>query len=201
MIPLAQINFRECPPLEGFPTSGYLQFYIAKDETDLFGLNFDDQEAQTGFRVLYFREEEVIHPRQDFSFLNEKTDIEHTPVSFPHRLHFSLQEEYFAREDHQSIKLMAPIFSAISEKYPGIEDKLEDWAFDHTETGSRLGGYAYFTQYDPREEDSKSILLFQMGSHSLNIMWGDAGVGNFFIRPEDLARLDFTRVMYNWDCG
>jgi len=40
MIPLAQINFSECPSLNGFPVSGYLQFYIANDE--VYGLDFDD---------------------------------------------------------------------------------------------------------------------------------------------------------------
>ena len=31
-------------------------------------------------------------------------------------------------------------------------------------------------------------------------MWGDCGVGNFFINAEDLKRLDFSNVLYNWDC-
>ncbi len=33
------------------------------------------------------------------------------------------------------------------------------------------------------------------------IMWGDAGVANFFIEEEDLKNKRFDRVMYNWDCG
>ena len=32
------------------------------------------------------------------------------------------------------------------------------------------------------------------------VMWGDSGVGNFFINAEDLKRLDFSNVVYNWDC-
>jgi len=32
-------------------------------------------------------------------------------------------------------------------------------------------------------------------------MWGDCGVGNFFINIEDLKNLDFSDVLYNWDCG
>ena len=27
----------------------------------------------------------------------------------------------------------------------------------------------------------------------------DAGIGAFFIRPEDLRRRDFSRVLYTWD--
>ncbi|MBO7381562.1 MAG: DUF1963 domain-containing protein, partial [Neisseriaceae bacterium] len=33
------------------------------------------------------------------------------------------------------------------------------------------------------------------------IMWGDAGVGNFFITADDLKKRDFSRVLYNWDCA
>ncbi len=32
------------------------------------------------------------------------------------------------------------------------------------------------------------------------ILWGDAGVGNFFINREDLKRRDFSKILYNWDC-
>ena len=33
------------------------------------------------------------------------------------------------------------------------------------------------------------------------IMWGDYGVANFFIHPDDLAKKDFPKVLYNWDCS
>ena len=54
------------------------------------------------------------------------------------------------------------------------------------------------------------LLLFQMDSEFLTdgngnqtgveILWGDMGIANFFIRAEDLLRRDFSRVLYNWDC-
>jgi len=31
--------------------------------------------------------------------------------------------------------------------------------------------------------------------------WGDGGVGNFLIRGEDLENLDFSQVIYNYDCS
>ena len=66
-------------------------------------------------------------------------------------------------------------------------------------------GYPYFTQDDPRPEDSPyDTLLFQMDSEMSDgidyIMWGDMGVGNFFIDLEDLKNCDFSRVLYTWDC-
>ena len=31
-------------------------------------------------------------------------------------------------------------------------------------------------------------------------MWGDEGIGNFFINSDDLKNLRFEKTMYNWDC-
>ena len=47
--------------------------------------------------------------------------------------------------------------------------------------------------------DDGEILLFQLNSVK-DIMWGDAGVANFFIDREALKNRDFSHVMYNWDC-
>lgn len=79
-------------------------------------------------------------------------------------------------------------------------------------TGHKLGGYPFFTQADPRQYDENIhdyVLLFQMdsdydykdGEQGKDIMWGDVGVANFFICPEDLKNKDFSKVLYNWDCS
>ena len=51
LVLLAQFNFTEIPNLPDFPSQGILQFYIATD--DLYGMNFDDQQQQSGFSVFY----------------------------------------------------------------------------------------------------------------------------------------------------
>lgn len=71
-------------------------------------------------------------------------------------------------------------------------------------------GYPYFTQEDPRypiygnNNCKYNELLFQMDSDYIDnnheIIWGDSGVGNFFIKSEDLAKGDFIDILYNWDC-
>ena len=63
----------------------------------------------------------------------------------------------------------------------------------------QIGGYPFFTQNDPRQEDSNEVLLFQLDSQD-HILWGDSGVGNFFISKEDLKNKDFSHVRYYWDC-
>ena len=70
---------------------------------------------------------------------------------------------------------------------------------------SQLLGHPFFTQEDVREEGSRyDTLLFQLDSETVDeeeiTMWGDCGVGNFFINAEDLKNLDFSNVVYNWDC-
>jgi uncharacterized protein YwqG len=75
---------------------------------------------------------------------------------------------------------------------------------------TQLGGYPSFTQADPREylNDGKQhdLLLFQLDScygsgQDWEFMWGDAGIGNFFISPEDLKAKKFENAWYNWDCS
>ncbi|MGK7873632.1 MAG: DUF1963 domain-containing protein, partial [Xenococcaceae cyanobacterium] len=89
------------------------------------------------------------------------------------------------------------IFDEYTDKFPGGSHK--------------IGGYPDFVQEDPRssslEDEEPYILLLQIDSDTINsdtnknIMWGDSGVCNFFIKESDLKKLDFTDVLYNWDCA
>lgn len=73
----------------------------------------------------------------------------------------------------------------------------------------QLGGYPFFAQYDFRtgfegKYRDLDVLLFQLAEDEvgdeMEIYWGCAGIGNFFINREDLLKLDFSRVAYQWDC-
>ena len=74
---------------------------------------------------------------------------------------------------------------------------------------AELGGYPYFTQWDPRgskaEYEPYDTLLFQLTSdydrEGERVMFGDAGVCNFFIPAEKLKARDFSDILYTWDCG
>ncbi|PTL33492.1 hypothetical protein C7120_02410 [Prevotella sp. oral taxon 376] len=44
------------------------------------------------------------------------------------------------------------------------------------------------------------MLLQSVSDDESNIVWGDAGVGNFFINRKALRRRGFSDVLYNWDC-
>lgn len=202
MYPLAQINCKDIPSLEGYPETGYLQFYIPGFD-DVYGLDFDNQQNQKNFRVLYFTEKEVEHFKVDFSFLDEIMQSDMLPVHNPHGLEITKGIEYVGLQDVHYDKVSTNLHN-IAFPYPELEDNLMDMAYDaFSNNGHKLGGYAYFTQEDPRkykDEFKDFILLFQLDSDD-HIMWGDVGVANFFIHPDDLAKRDFSKVMYNWDCS
>ena len=210
---LAQINLAEMPALPDFPAQGILQFYIAAD--DLYGMNFDDQQAQSGFRVLYFENvtEDFQQLKQNFSDIQFNDEyLLPLPLTQQYAVKFLLEQQAISSSDFAFGRkiLAAEQLHEFESQYEGddfYDEFFEPYAELFPGTGHRLGGYPFFTQSDPREYNHKIqdyILLFQLDSDSedgKDIMWGDAGVGNFFIHPDDLRKRDFSKVVYNWDCS
>lgn len=200
MLPLAQLNFSEMPSLPGYPSSGILQFYIA--DNDVYGLDFDDPFSPAASRIVYFENPDFEEMEENISFLAPLLQNQSSPIFKPHTLSFSLQNEYIGIGD---IAADEPSFFDISsyiETFRGDTKKaLEDEVYNtFLPTGHKVGGYAYFTQNEPRDAQTKDyVLLLQIDTDD-EIMWGDSGVANFFIHPGALAKKDFSRVMYNWDC-
>jgi uncharacterized protein YwqG len=205
LYPLAQISLRDMPPLEGLPESGYLQFYISGAD-GMFGLDTENPLSQAGSRVLYFTEAEVKRHQTDFSFLvySQRDDL--SPIWHPHEIQFTRREEYPGGESIESGMFIEEWMKPIARQYSGIEhDLLSEIPFCFSNYGHKMGGYPNFCQSDPRQPGQPEplkeyILLFQMDGDK-EIMWGDAGVGNFFIHPDDLAKKDFSKVLYNCDCA
>jgi uncharacterized protein YwqG len=199
---LVQINFAEIPKLESFPKHGILQFYIGDD--DQYGLQFEDMTNQENFRICYFSE--VVKNEEslvtDFSFLPSPRFV---PVSNSKScsLVFELKQQPISAYDYQ---FEDTIFNG---SFPGHREDLYPTLGSYEKIfradGHKLGGYPYFTQSDPRGNEkyrSKDFkLLLQVDTDSnADIMWGDAGVANFFMRETDLKECVFSEVMYNWDC-
>jgi uncharacterized protein YwqG len=88
------------------------------------------------------------------------------------------------------------------------DEEIEFNEYYYPDVKHKLGGYPSFTQSDPREaldnDGEPYILLLQVDSDStsgdINIEWEDMGIANFFIRASDLQQLDFSKVIYNYDC-
>jgi len=196
---LAQLNFSQIPPLEGFPSKGILQFYLADD--DVHGLDFDSPATQTNFRVVYF-EDTTATQLDNFDFLQQQQQESALPVERQMGLQFATGTDYFSYSDVRFPEEEAIMEEGHTAEYwQALEKEVTEL---YPDNGHKMGGYAYFTQYDPRDEgkaDYKDyILLLQIDSQLPHICWGDVGVGNFFIHPDDLKRKDFSKVLYNWDC-
>jgi uncharacterized protein YwqG len=190
---LAQINFSQMPRLEGFPASGLLSFFTGNDE--MYGLDPEEPCRQDGFRVLYFSKSQMEDaPRTDFGFLNHLDEV-WSPLIDPlqsQKMIFHLAAEVLSLTDYRFSKLTG---------IDPLSDEAEQIDLDCDGSGHKVGGYPSFTQDDPRQslEGEPYELLLQLDLDE-NLMWGDSGVGHFFIRPSDLARLDFSHVLYHWDC-
>lgn len=196
---LAQVNFAELPSLPLFPSKGILQFFIHED--DLYGMDFDDGENPDTFRVLFHPE--VRENNAELQTRLPKADWEesllphHPDESYP--LLFGLAEEVAPITDYRFYQHFgSDFFRQFGASEWEVMGELEKSV---RAQGHKIGGYAYFTQDDPRRPDDPMLLLFQLDSDErMDLMWGDMGVGHFFIREKDLIALDFSRVLYDWDC-
>jgi len=215
---LAQLNFSQLPYLEGYPTEGILQFYIANEvKSDMYGLNLKNQTEQTGWRVIYHKDIIADENRlQNPPRLESRGD-----VYFPFEGEFALVAEKatqpitcsdFRWQDFVENTLEpTTLCESLKERYKEnnvTEDDIEDLLREIScEFGFRIGGYPAFTQEDPRsygKNTNHTALLLQLDSWSgkddSGIMFGDSGVANWFIAPKALANCDFSDVLYNWDC-
>lgn len=194
---LVQINFEEIPHLEPFPQKGILQFFILAD--DMYGLDLDDPCTQDTFRIIYIpevakSEENLV---KDFSFLGELEEDCYMPFSDEGKMKFSLEYMPIAWDDYR--------FNNVYKDIKLTEEEIDDYMDNLNADGCKIGGYPTFTQSDPRDDKKLrtfDTLLLQLDyEEECDLMFGDGGVANFFINEEDLKKLDFTKVLYNWDCG
>lgn len=224
---LAQLNFGTLPHIEGFPEKGILQFFAGCDDDDVVGVDFKDYFNQNGFRVIYH--EQVIEENSLLISDEEMPQFDPEDYWFPFKGEFLLKPsipEYSAisSADHRFeatvIKCYNQLFgtnivSLYGSKRSGelglntVDEKLYDalWDAFGGGVGAKFGGCPFFTQNDPRGYDEDyakcDTLLFQLdseGGGEDEIIWGDCGVGNFFINSDDLKNLDFSHVLYSWDC-
>ena len=215
---LAQINCAELPENNLYPKVGILQFWIGRD--DLMGLEDD-------YKVVYFEnmdntitKEEVL---SKYKPLDPNNYDQYTPFD-PTNAEFGLTfEKGISTITVPDYRFEDIVINAIHELYP--DEKVSNLYCDlgadvheylYTsvkELNHAIGGYPNFTQHDPRgynseegEQSPYDIMLLQVESewkkdNDVEIIWGDCGVGNFFISEENLKNRNFEDVLYNWDCS
>jgi uncharacterized protein YwqG len=192
---LVQLNFAEMPVLEPFPRTGLLQVFIAADP--LYGADLDDPLNTAGFRIVHHTD---LDRRRDRSVVPRKLPGRREavlPLEQPLQargLSFLLEAMAIDPTDHR--------FSTVLGEIAEDDTLLELYAEWHEAGAIRLGGYPNFTQEDPRAYIQRALGSFNLLTidSTDGIMWGDSGVAQFFIEEADLAKQDFSKVGYNWDC-
>lgn len=217
---LAQVNFADVPPLPGYPESGIVQFYISNDEDyskHVWGLQFykekpydaqaqfDLQQSQDYFRVVWH--DNIITNLDQLDDSVPSTRSGYLPIDDEAKLTFTKGTSFPTPDDYRFEKTFGVNGYSFFDRFGADAGDVFDRYYSHVAPRSIawVGGYAYFTQTDPRETepDDDWILLLEIQSSMTNeqpsVMWGDAGIGAFFIRRDDLRRKDFSRVLYAWD--
>lgn len=213
---LIQLNFAEIPHMENYPESGILQIFISDE--DCYGMNWDDPQCQGYWRVLYH--EDISNPmsladakkltpevREDSFGLPFETPGQEFTLEFKEEVMPITSEDYrfdFVKE--KAVQNLLPDEFKGNDLFD-LPEELGDKLYEMLNgLSSHLGGYPGFTQSDIREgEKFEDYELFlQIDSEDEDgecyLMWGDCGVANFFIHPDDLKKRDFSKVVYNWDC-
>jgi uncharacterized protein YwqG len=191
MVLLAQLNFAEVPTLAGYPTEGIFQLFISATEW----MNADPKD----YRIL-FHPDSTVEAQTDFSFLSPTLYAE-LPIYKEHSLAFSREVEYGGATDSRfTMDFGGKDYYEYQETLPEEQQQELD-SYCYT-TGHKIGGYAFFTQQDPRERDAsrqQDLLLLQIDTDN-EIEWGDSGVANVFISPEALRAKQFGSAWFTWDC-
>lgn len=227
LVLLAQLNFRQIAEAvditklpHPLPKQGILQIYIdGQDDDYLYGCDLDNYLPHDKYQVRFWQDDDLSIHTDELNHVIAQLkalNIEDLPFNYAHeyQMHFELSTQSCTtvcyEYDHhaQSIdELKACDVWNYLEEDLGVDDP-DDMLQMYDELACagehQLLGYPNFTQTDPREYNKplqQHILLFQIETDDDNdIMWGDSGVANFFIRPDELKNQDFSKLLYNWDC-
>lgn len=194
---LFQLNFKDIE-LDGYPKEGILELFVDSD------LDYPPK-----YQVLYFEhiEEniETEYPDIDLSFfmLHEEYKLELTKTT-----------TYMPFNDYRFDKILSRVAKeecglTINHLYSIEEDLNDNEAFDYLvekmpATYAEIGGYANFTQGDPREGANSDLTecIFKLDSYLdlKKIMIGDCGIAWLLISPTDLKNREFEKANFDWDC-
>lgn len=220
---LAQINCAQLPENNMYPSDGWLQIWCLEDE--MYGFCSDTIQPETNQKVLYIPAGTQGEPLERVVAMYQPYTNEECPLWFVDdqgaiwgmRLSFTHGQQGITYSDGRFRDLFLDRWNkrcpeqAVENFYDLPDEIFENMVDSHDgpDCAHQLGGYPYFTQYDPRYEfDSAELakyteVLFQIDSQfdtKWDLCWGDAGVRNFFISRENLEALDFSDLLYNFDC-
>lgn len=201
---IAQLDTEDCRSLGLYPPEGVLQFFIGRG--DLFGMNMEDlRKGSFLVRHVVPGENGQLQPPPPMDLPAGEYAEDYSPLGEDYRANgLPLRADPFVDRmdgDHFEAEARA---RQLRERYDAapiwaiVEDPEFERRMDH-----HTGGYPAFTQFDFRYKDTYAgydHTLLRLTSDT-GFMWGDCGEAVFLIRSQDLARGDFSDVVYHWDCS
>ncbi|MEM1197099.1 MAG: DUF1963 domain-containing protein [Pseudomonadota bacterium] len=202
---VAQVNLADCKTLEGYPGSGVLQFFIGRD--DLYGADFDDL-LRGNFLVRCLADdcEGSLHPVPPLEVIGDDPFSEYSPArdNDLRARGVTLVPEPIEDMIDLSVDEASTRFRELPDNYDldPLYDALDELLLERS-SGHHTGGYPAFVQADIREHGQYleyDHVLLRLTSDKY-LMWGDVGECVFMIPSADLAKAEFSRVVYSWDCS
>lgn len=196
MILLVQINLENIE-LENYPRKGILEIFI-------------DRECDwpCDYKVKYFKN--ITECKTDFPDL----DFENYIYEKPLKIKLVKDVEHLPMSDFRFYDVMSYVIEQVTgfvlydEEIDDFFEEFETEIYDEMEKintfAGNIGGYADFTQDDPRpikgNEDKLESLIKVDSNLGHGIMIGDSGIIFSFISEKDLKNGDFENAIVDWDC-
>lgn len=196
MLLLIQINLKDVE-LEGYPKKGILEIFVDKQCS-----------WPADYKIKYF--EENLEYRTDLPEFPKDNDI----IEKPLKIKLEKNIEHMPLSDYRFLSLMEKIIEEEIEIELGtfydVIDLFEENGIDLYDVmyeemsilPGNIGGYADFTQSDPRgTKDLKEECLVKIDSNLGNgIMIGDSGIIFALISKKDIEECNFDNAVVDWDC-
>lgn len=187
MLLLAQIDFKDIPLQQPFPSNGVVQFFVNKD----FG-KYHFQKQYEQFSVRY------IEPISDSDYIpysySDKNHIASAPI--PYTFSGILSVEPVSSFDYQ----YETYFSEFNQIISADERTFHEiYTICFLGAEHKIGGYPYFIHEDFRLKHTHlrkydTLLLQLVDDDEYKIGYRDSGIISFFIEKEKLINKDFTDV-------
>lgn len=223
---LAQVNCKDLIQLEDHPHNGILQFWLTvNSEWNEYSVKYyTDINEESALSSCQCHPEETagafpVKGEYGMSFNLKEETMSRDDIRL---------EAFFCQ---CYTEISGEYISSPEDAGDVVYEIFEGYCDDCVGCGSKIGGYEWSTQppsyatYQPKEyanpyrspwktyieeidmsSDDTTILLFQLSSHYKNssdykVLWGDAGIGRFYIKRKDLKNRDFSKVWFSWDCS
>lgn len=193
---LIQINFADIH-LDNYPDKGILQIFVDK--------NLD---YPSDYKVIY-------HSEINNNYITDFPEIDLSNFIVNEEIKIALEPNitYMPLGDYRFDETFKSLFnvefnSNINNIFD-IDDLIGKGSYDeflnelNIEPGL-VGGYADFTQTDPRtfenEDFTECIIKLDSMLDYDRIFIGDSGIAWLLITPKDLKNKDFDKSSFDWDC-